>query len=107
MHAEVSRRRAYLHLTRWTSLGLSLLEAMAMGMPVVALATTEAVAAVPASAGVLSTRVETLVEAARWLLADPDAASRLGAGARAAVRTRYGLERFLADWDLLLKEVRR
>lgn len=107
MHAQLGRRRAYLHLTRWTSLGLSLLEAMAMGMPVLALATTEAVAAVPASAGVLATRVDTLLEAARWLLADHAAAIRLGAGGRAAARTRYGLGRFLTDWDLLLKEVRR
>lgn len=107
MHAQVARRRAYLHLTRWTSLGLSLLEAMAMGMPVVALATTEAVAAVPDGAGVLDTRVDTLVDAARWLIGDGAAARRLGAAARDAARTRYGLGRFLADWDLLLKEVRR
>ena len=47
LHAELARRRAYLHLCRWTSLGLSLIEAMAMGMPVVVLASTEAVLAVP------------------------------------------------------------
>src|SRR4051812_8274732 len=32
--ANVARRRVYVHLTRWTSLGLSLLEAMVMGCPV-------------------------------------------------------------------------
>jgi hypothetical protein len=104
MHAELSRRRAYLHLTRWTSLGLSLLEAMAIGMPVLALATTEAVAAVPPDAGVLSTRVQTLVEAAQWLVADVAAARRLGARAREVVRVRYGVDRFLGDWDRLLEE---
>jgi hypothetical protein len=107
MHAEVSMRRAYLHLTRWTSLGLSLLEAMAMGMPVIVLGTTEAAAAVPPEAGVLDTRVDRLVEAARWLMTDEEAARRLGAGAKEVARQRYGLARFLADWDLLLKEVRR
>lgn len=105
MHAELARRRAYLHLTRWTSLGLSLLEAMAMGLPVLALATTEAVAAVPPDAGVLDTRVQTLRDAAAWLVSDPDAARRLGARGRAATLRRYGLDRFLADWDQLLKEV--
>ena len=105
LHAELARRRAYLHLTRWTSLGLSLLGAMFLGMPVLALAVTEAVRAVPAGAGILSTRVDELVDAARWLLADETAARRMGAAARAAVRDRYGLARFLADWDRLLKEV--
>ncbi|PWU47551.1 glycosyl transferase [Micromonospora globispora] len=104
MHEEVARRRAYLHLCRWTSLGLSLIEAMTMGMPVVALATTEAVDAVPPDAGVLSTRVDTLVEAARWLTEDRDAAYRLGARAREVSKERFGLDRFLADWDRLMEE---
>ncbi|MEH0844981.1 glycosyltransferase [Micromonospora sp. CPCC 205711] len=104
MHTEVARRRAYLHLCRWTSLGLSLIEAMTIGMPVVALATTEAVDAVPSDAGVLSTRVDTLVEAARWLAEDRDAAYRLGARAREVTKERFGLDRFLADWDRILEE---
>jgi hypothetical protein len=105
MHAEVARRRLYLHLTRWTSLGLSLVEAMTMGMPVVVLAATEAPAVVPPAAGVVSTDVDRLVAGARTLLADPDAARAAGQVARAAALERFGLERFLADWDTLLKEV--
>ncbi|SCL48895.1 Glycosyltransferase involved in cell wall bisynthesis [Micromonospora citrea] len=104
MHVEVARRRAYLHLCRWTSLGLSLIEAMAMGMPVIALATTEAVDAVPPDAGVLSTRVDTLVEAAQWLMTDHDAATRLGSRGREVAKERFGLDRFLADWDRLIEE---
>jgi hypothetical protein len=104
LHAEVARRRAYLHLCRWTSLGLSLIEAMTMGMPVIALAATEAVVAVPPDAGVVGTRLDTLVEAAQWLLDDPAAARRLGDRARDHALTRYGLDRFLADWDRLLEE---
>jgi glycosyltransferase involved in cell wall biosynthesis len=68
------------------------------------LATTEAVAAVPPEAGVLGTNVDTLVDAARWLLDEPEAAARLGAAARRAALARYGLDRFLADWDRLLEE---
>ena len=105
LHDELARRRAYLHLPRWTSLGLSLLEAMFLGMPVLALAVTEAVRAVPPGAGVLSTRVEELLDAARWLLVDEPAAHRLGTAARAAALDRYSLARFLSDWDRLLKEV--
>ncbi|MFI5908032.1 glycosyltransferase [Dactylosporangium sp. NPDC051541] len=105
MHAELARRRAYLHLCRWTSLGLSLIEAMTIGVPVVALATTEAVEAVPPDAGVLSTNVDALVDAALWLIESPEDARRLGAAGRAAARRRYGLDRFLADWDHLLEEL--
>ncbi|WP_406068159.1 glycosyltransferase [Micromonospora sp. NBC_01638] len=104
MHAELARRRAYLHLCRWTSLGLSLIEAMAIGMPVVALATTEAVTAVPPEAGALATRTDTLLDAARRFIAEPATARQAGAAARAAARDKYGLDRFLADWDRLLEE---
>jgi hypothetical protein len=107
MHAELARRRVYVHPVRWTSLGLSLLEAMHLGMPVVGLATTEAVEAVPAEAGVLSTRPERLHAAVRAYLDEPDAARLAGKAARAAALERYGLARFLADWDELLEEVTR
>ena len=104
MHAELARRRVYLHLCRWTSLGLSLIEAMTIGMPVVALATTEAVAGGAPGAGVLSTRSTTCVDAA----AVAARRARRGAPGRASGPARrprrYGLDRFLADWDRLLEE---
>jgi glycosyltransferase involved in cell wall biosynthesis len=105
LHDEMARRRVYLHPIRWTSLGLSLIEAMHLGMPVVALATTEAPEAVPPGAGVISTRVDSLAAAARRYLADADEARAAGRAAREAALDRYGLERFLADWDALLAEV--
>jgi glycosyltransferase involved in cell wall biosynthesis len=107
MHDELARRRVYVHPVRWTSLGLSLLEAMHLGMPVVALATTEVVEAVPAEAGVLSTRPDRLWAAVREFLHDEDAARLAGKAARAAALDRYGLDRFLGDWDRLLGEVTR
>jgi hypothetical protein len=105
LHDEMARRRLYLHPVRWTSLGLSLLEAMALGMPVVALATTEVAEAVPASAGVVSNRIAVLREAIGRLAADPETAHRMGAEARRAVLDRHGLARFLDEWDVLLEEV--
>jgi glycosyltransferase involved in cell wall biosynthesis len=105
LHHEMARRRLYLHPVRWTSLGLSLLEAMHLGMPVVALATTEVVEAVPPEAGVISTQVEVLADAARRLVADPEQARLMGKAARGDATARYGLERFLGDWDALLEEV--
>jgi glycosyltransferase involved in cell wall biosynthesis len=105
LHGAMARRRVYLHPIRWTSLGLSLLEAMHLGMPVVALGTTEAHEAVPASAGTVSTRLDVLVGAMRRLIDDPDEARERGAAARTAALERYRLERFLADWDEVLEEV--
>jgi hypothetical protein len=105
LHEQVARRRAYLHAHRWTSLGLSLLEAMHLGMPVVVLAATEATEAVPEGAGVVSTRLDVLRAALRAYLHDPELARVTGLRAREAALHRYSLERFLTDWDRLLKEV--
>ncbi|MFG3104805.1 glycosyltransferase [Streptomyces sp. NPDC048182] len=107
LHTELARRRVYVHPVRWTSLGLSLLEAMHLGMPVVALATTEVTEAVPPGAGVVSTRVDVLTDAVRDFLADPAHARATGEAARTAALARYGLSRFLDDWERLLKEVAR
>ena len=105
LHDEMARRRVYLHPVRWTSLGLSLLEAMHLGMPVVALATTEVPAAVPPEAGIVTNRMDDLETALRRLVAEPEEARLLGKGAREAALARYGLDRFLADWDALLGEL--
>ena len=107
MHAELARRRVYLHPFRWTSLGLSLIEAMHLGMPVVALAATEVAEAIPPGAGVVSTRKDYLREVIRALLADPQAAAGMGKLAREAALARYGLARFLGDWDRLLARMVR
>ncbi|RGA00424.1 glycosyltransferase [Microbispora triticiradicis] len=105
MHAELARRRVYLHPYRWTSLGLSLIEAMMIGMPVVALATTEAVEAVPPEAGVVSTKIPTLLRALDRFANEPELAAQAGKAARSAALARYNLDRFLADWDRLLTSI--
>lgn len=105
LHAEIARRRVYLHPVRWTSLGLSLIEAMHLGMPVVALGTTEIAEAVPTEAGVVSNRLGVLQEALHGMMGAPEEAHRRGKAAREYALSRYGLDRFLTDWDVLLGEV--
>ncbi|MGV9356565.1 glycosyltransferase [Streptomyces misionensis] len=107
LHREMAKCRVYLHPVRWTSLGLSLLEAMFLGMPVVALDTTEVREAVPEGAGVVSNRLDVLEDAVRGFLADPEDARLTGDAARAAAQARYGERRFLDDWERLIKEVTR
>jgi hypothetical protein len=105
LHRAMAKRRLYLHPIRWTSLGLSLIEAMQLGMPVVALSTTEVPEAVPPEAGVVSNSLEVLDEAIRRLMDDPEQARLIGKKGREVALARYGLGRFLQDWDELLEEV--
>jgi hypothetical protein len=103
LRSEVACRRVYLHPVRWTSIGIALLEAMHLGMPIVALATTEVPAAVPATAGVVSNRLDVVERALRRFVDDPVAARRAGIAARTAALARFGLRRFLLEWDHLLQ----
>jgi glycosyltransferase involved in cell wall biosynthesis len=104
LHTEMARRRAYLHPIRWTSLGLSLIEAMHLGMPVVAVAATEVPEAVPREAGVISTDVNELRAGLQALIDEPERAREMGEAARSVAIERFGLDRFLTDWDSLLEE---
>ncbi|VXB94447.1 Glycosyl transferases group 1 [Arthrobacter sp. 9AX] len=105
LHQELARCRVYVHPMRWTSLGLSLLEAMHLGMPVVALAITEAPRAVPPEAGVVSADIDELLRCAQRLVANPDEARRRGLAAREAALERYSLGRFQGRWDELLADL--
>ncbi len=108
LHDQMARRRVYVHPIRWTSLGLSLLEAMHLAMPVVVLASTEAVEAVPPDAGVISTRLDVLTAAVRAYVGDPDYAREMGQQARRAVLGPVlPSSDSWTDWELLLKEVTR
>lgn len=105
LHAEVARRRVYVHTARWTSLSRSLIEAMLLGMPVVAVAAAEAAVAVPPDAGVVTTSQRRLVEATAEFVDDPDSAAAAGRAARAHALRTWGLQRFLDDWDAVLRRV--
>jgi hypothetical protein len=60
---------------------------------------------VPTAAGVVSNRMDVLTEALRRLVLDHEEATVRGKEARAAALSRYGLGRFLSDWEELLEEV--
>lgn len=96
----ISRYRFFFHPIRYTSLGLAALEAMTIGMPVVALATTEMATVIQNGvSGWIDTDVERLVTRMRELLDDPAEAQRLGQGACVRARERFSIDRFVADWD--------
>jgi glycosyltransferase involved in cell wall biosynthesis len=97
--AFVSRYRFFFNPIRWTSLGLSVIEAMMVGMPIVALATTEMVTVVRnGENGYVDTRLDRLVEHMQRLIDDPAEARRLGENAKRDAQSRFGIERFVRDW---------
>lgn len=101
---QIARRRVYVHTARWTSLGLSLVEAMYLGMPVVAVASTEAPQVVPAEAGVVSSDVATLAYALQGFVTDTAAATVAGKAAREFAMAHFSLDRFLGEWDRVIEE---
>lgn len=104
--ALMARYRFLFNPIRYTSLGLSVCEAMSVGVPVVAVATTEMVTVVENGvSGFIDTRVDALIERMRALLEDRDAAAALGAAARSRARTRFSIERFVRDWDAAFERV--
>ncbi|HLX59538.1 MAG TPA: glycosyltransferase [Ktedonobacteraceae bacterium] len=85
---------------RYTSLPLAVIEAMTIGMPVVALATTELPTVIAhGETGYISCDIDELIGHMRLLLTNPEEACRLGRNARTVARERFGLERFIRDWN--------
>jgi len=107
LHDRIRQHLAYLHPYRWTSFGLALVEAMTLGCPVLVNASTAAPESVPAQAGCVSSDPGVLAAVARRWRADRDEARETGVAAREHALRRFGLQRFLDDWDHLLKEVSR
>ncbi|HEY0878051.1 MAG TPA: glycosyltransferase family 4 protein [Zeimonas sp.] len=106
--AFVSRFRFFFNPIRYTSLGLSVLEAMTVGVPVVALATTEMPTVIRNGVnGYVDTNVDTLVDVMRSLIRDPALARRWGEQARADALARFSIERFARDWTGYLSAVAR
>jgi glycosyltransferase involved in cell wall biosynthesis len=109
-HAELprfaARYRFFFNPIRYTSLGLAVIEAMMIGMPIVALATTEMPTVIRNEVnGLIDTDVQHLVAGMRTLLARPEEARRLGHEAQRTARERFSIERFVADWNRAFYDV--
>ncbi|MDP8951578.1 MAG: glycosyltransferase family 4 protein [Actinomycetota bacterium] len=105
VHEEIKPYRFYFNPIRYTSLPLSILEAMEIGLPVVALATTELVTVIKdGENGFIDTNVENLICRMQGLLADPEEARLIGEAGRRTVQERFGLGRFVTDWEAAFEE---
>lgn len=102
----VSRYRFYFHPVRYTSLGLSLLEAMMTGLPVVGLATTELPVVVDNErSGFVHTDFRYLIDKMKLLIEDPQLARKIGEEGKRTVEKHYNITRFTNDWKQLLEQV--
>jgi hypothetical protein len=104
----MAQYRFFFNPIRYTSLGLAIIEAMMVGLPIVGLATTELVSVIQSGVnGYISLDVDELESHMRRLLDDPDHARKLGENARAYAMNRFSIDRFAADWEALFYKVVR
>jgi hypothetical protein len=99
LHRLTGRYRFLFSPMRYTSLPLAVIEAMTIGMPVVALATTALPDVIQDGVnGYISQDPEVLIARMRGLLDDPELARAIGKRGQETARERFGLERFSANW---------
>ncbi len=98
--------RVYFHATVFPhedGYNLSLLEAMASGMPVVALEHPDS-PITHGRSGFLGENPSSLSESLRLLLKDREKAGELGQNARLEVSRRFPLDRFIETWSTLIRK---
>jgi glycosyltransferase involved in cell wall biosynthesis len=110
LHAQlpafVADYRFFFNPIRYTSLGLAVLEAMMIGVPIVALATTEMATVIDnGRSGFADTDINKLIGHMQALLRNPGLARELGEQGRRKAIERFNIQRFVADWNMALSDV--
>ncbi|MEA3194881.1 MAG: hypothetical protein QOD26_3214 [Betaproteobacteria bacterium] len=101
-----ARYRYFFFPARYAGPTLSLIRAMMIGLPVVALATGSIAGVVRHGIdGFVEADPARLVERMHELAADRQRAALLGDAAREHAATRFGIQRFVADWNRLFSEL--
>ncbi len=103
--ALMAEYRFFFHPIRYTSLGLALIEAMMVGVPIVGLSTTELPSVIrDGYNGFCDTRLDRLQQMMKRLIAEPEEARRMGEAARRTAEERFHIDRFVRDWNDVLAE---
>jgi Glycosyl transferases group 1 len=101
-----ARYRFFFNPIRYTSLGLAVIEAMMIGIPIIGLRTTEMATAIENGvSGYTDTKLSALIEHMHGLLRNPKEARWLGENARRYALERFNIDRFIADWESALRLV--
>jgi hypothetical protein len=97
--AFTSRYRFFFNPIRYTSMGLAVCEAMACGIPIVALATTENASVFRNGYnGFTHTDVDYLIDKMLLLLQDRNLAVEVGARGKQLAQEKFSLQRFIREW---------
>lgn len=106
LHRRVAEYRFLFSPMRYSSLPLAVIEAMTIGMPIIAVATTELPTVIQNGVhGYVSANPDELTERMQFLIDNPDEARRMGNNARQLALSRFGLDRFVTDWNAVFAEV--
>lgn len=102
----IARYRFFFNPIRYTSLGLSVCEAMMLGMPIIGMATTEMPSVINNGvSGYVHTDISYLINKMKLLLENKSMAAQLGEGAKQVALERFNIERFTKSWELLFNRV--
>jgi glycosyltransferase involved in cell wall biosynthesis len=104
--AFIAQYRFFFNPIRYTSLGLSVCEAMMTGIPIIGLATTEMPATIKNNySGFVDTNINVLIKKMDMLLEDHQKAIELGKGAKETALQKFNIQRFTQDWLQAFKTV--
>jgi glycosyltransferase involved in cell wall biosynthesis len=104
----ISQYRFFFNPIRYTSMGLAVIEAMLVGIPVVGFQTTEMVSVFQTGVnGYLSLQPDKLIEYMKLLLDSPGLARTIGKNGRHTALQRFNIPRFTRDWEALFHLVKR
>lgn len=102
----IAQYRFFFNPIRYTSLGLAIIEAMMVGLPIVGFATTELVSVIQSGVnGFISLDPDVLIDDMRLLINSPELARRVGERGRLYALDRFAISRFARDWENLFAAV--
>lgn len=96
----ISQYRFFFNPMRYTSLGLAVCEAMMVGLPIIALPTTEMPEIIKnGKDGFMSNDIDVIIEKMQILLQDRDYALSLSTHVKNTAHQKFDIHRFIKEWE--------
>jgi glycosyltransferase involved in cell wall biosynthesis len=102
----IARYRFFFNPIRYTSFGLAVCEAMMIGLPIAGMATTEMPAVFTNGVnGIVHNDIDHLIFQMKKMINDRSYAREIGERGRETVRSRFNIQRFTRDWELIFRSL--